>query len=157
MTAVSESRAERSGGQRRSRWVVVTAAVLLLLGIGAVLTVQFLDRESRQDSAMAQQRAQELEAGLVAMGVTGVSAQAIENRLGAEGGVLCTGAIPGDGSGLGALNGAAGPGIRPSVIDPRLLAGERLIIEIYCPERLDAFDQAVARLDLGDRTTVDNS
>ena len=56
---------------------------------------------------------------------------------------------------LGAANGAAGPGLRPSVLDERRLAGDRLVIEVYCPDQLAAFDAYVDSLDLDPGRTTE--
>jgi hypothetical protein len=33
-------------------------------------------------------------------------------------------------------NGAAGPGIRPVIADNKALAGELLVLKVYCPNQL---------------------
>ena len=40
-------------------------------------------------------------------------------------------------------NGAAGPGQRPVIVPQNVVEGERLVIEVYCPEHLDEFNEFV--------------
>ena len=47
-------------------------------------------------------------------------------------------------------NGAAGPGMRPVLVSRVVVGGERLIIQIYCPENLAAFDEFVSTLSFAD-------
>ena len=48
------------------------------------------------------------------------------------------------------VNGAAGPGIRPVVADNRVVRGQLLVIEIYCPDELAGFQDLVDGLNLDD-------
>ena len=43
-------------------------------------------------------------------------------------------------------NGAAGPGIRPVIVDSRVFKGQLLAIQIYCPDQLPRFQQMVEKL-----------
>ena len=47
-------------------------------------------------------------------------------------------------------NGAAGPGMRPVIFDRRYLAGQLLILKIYCPEELPSMQSFVDKLKSGD-------
>ena len=55
---------------------------------------------------------------------------------------------------LGSTSGARGPCSWPSLFDARRLAGDRLVIEVYCPEQLDDFDAYVDSLNLDENTTT---
>lgn len=68
---------------------------------------------------------------------------------GTDGGLLCqiqpTGTVKGQY--LEQLaNGAGGPGQRGGVVLQKVVAGERAMLEVYCPERVAAFDDIVAGL-----------
>ena len=47
-------------------------------------------------------------------------------------------------------NGAAGPGSRPVVFDRRYLAGQLLVLKIYCPDELPSMQSFVDKLKSGD-------
>lgn len=47
-------------------------------------------------------------------------------------------------------NGAAGPGQRAVIVAKRTLVGARAIVEVYCPDRLPAFDDFVDSLEFDD-------
>ena len=47
-------------------------------------------------------------------------------------------------------NGATGPGARPVIADSRVFQGQLLIIEIYCPDELDDFQEFVDDLETDD-------
>ena len=47
-------------------------------------------------------------------------------------------------------NGATGPGARPVIADSRAVKGQLLIIEIYCPDELEDFQEFVDDLKTDD-------
>ncbi|WP_251151681.1 hypothetical protein [Cellulosimicrobium sp. Marseille-Q4280] len=141
---------------RPRRWVVYTAVALVLVALGVVMIVQFSNVRANRDAREAEQKAAELHEQLVAVGIVGIDQETIEQVLGSDGGAFCTDptALVDATANLGAANGAAGPGLRPSVVEERRLAGDRLVIEVYCPEQLDAFDEYVDSLNLTTGTTT---
>ncbi|MGH3506969.1 MAG: hypothetical protein ACRDO2_07170, partial [Nocardioidaceae bacterium] len=73
--------------------------------------------------------------------------------LGDDGGAVCQN--PNDSLSRSILlaqlaNGAAGPGARPVIADSRVLQGQLLIIQIYCPDELEEFQQFVDELKTDD-------
>ena len=46
----------------------------------------------------------------------------------------------------GLSNGAGGPGTRPTIVESRLLLGQLLIIQTYCPEEAEQFQRFVDSL-----------
>ena len=63
----------------------------------------------------------------------------IVSSLGTDGGAVCDN--PANALGRAILfdqltNGASQVGRRPIIADPRVLAGEALILQVYCPEKL---------------------
>lgn len=66
--------------------------------------------------------------------------------LGTDGGATCT--DPNEALNRAILlsqlaNGAGGPGARPVIADSRVVRGQLLIIEVYCPDQLEEFQQFV--------------
>ena len=139
------------------RWVTYTAAALLLVALGAVMLIVFDNVRSNRDAREAEQRAAELHDRFAEIGITAFSEETIADVLGDDGGGFCTdpAALVVATANLGAANGAAGPGLRPSVLDERRLAGDRLVIEVYCPDQLDEFDAYVDSLDLDPGRTTE--
>lgn len=146
---------EEEGRVGPRRWVVFTAAALLLVGVGVAMMVLWGSYQDRQDQQEAQAKAEELHAAFAAIGITAFDVDTIAHVLGSDGGGFCTdpAALVQATANLGSANGAAGPGMRPSVLDERRLQGDRLVIETYCPDQLDEFDAYVASLNLGSTTT----
>ncbi|MFC7876249.1 hypothetical protein [Isoptericola sp. NPDC057391] len=159
MTTTTPGQAPEPGAPQRHRWIVYTAAGLLLLVLGAIMMIQFAGYQDRQDQREAEQKAATLHAAFADIGITAFSEETIARVLGADGGGFCTdpAALVDATANLGSANGAAGPGLRPSVLDERRLEGDRLVIETYCPDQLDEFDAYVDSLNLDDSTTQPGS
>jgi hypothetical protein len=47
-------------------------------------------------------------------------------------------------------NGAGGPGMRPVIVDNKVVQGQLLAIKVYCPENLDKFSKVVDKLKYAD-------
>ncbi|WP_199834590.1 MULTISPECIES: hypothetical protein [unclassified Streptomyces] len=43
-------------------------------------------------------------------------------------------------------NGATGPGQRPVISDDRAVEAERIVLKVYCPDKLDEFEEELADL-----------
>jgi hypothetical protein len=144
MTEVTE---RQSGRERRVVYIVAGVVVLVLL------VVALLVHDTRQTTAEAEQKADQLIAALAAAGAPTPQQDQVVGVLGDDGGATCE-----DPSGalsratlLGQLvNGAAGPGMRPVVADNRVVKGQLLVIEIYCPDELAGFQDLVDGLNLDD-------
>lgn len=154
-TTPSHEAGRGTGGQRR--WITYTAAAVLLLLLGAIMMIQFAGHQDRQDEREAEQKAATLHAAFADIGITAFSEETIARVLGSDGGGFCTdpAALVDATANLGSANGAAGPGLRPSVLDERRLEGDRLVIETYCPDQLDEFDAYVDSLDLDPGRTTE--
>ena len=73
--------------------------------------------------------------------------------LGSDGGAVCDN--PANALGRATLldqmtNGADFVGRRPVIVDPRILVGEALILQIYCPEELQEFKDKIDDLKTDD-------
>ena len=135
---------------RRGRSVTYIVAVLLLV----VLTVigLFTFRAARE-TQRAGEKADQLISDIEAAGATAPSREQIMRVLGDDGGAVC--ANPNEALSratfLGQLmNGASGPGARPVIADTRVVEGQLLIIEVYCPDELAEFQTFVDGLETAD-------
>ena len=112
--------------------------VLLLLCVIGLITYS-----SNARSADAEQKAQELTQKLEAAGLRAPADQDIFIRsFGTDGGNVCDN--PGDALGKATLfsmftNGASHVGQRPVIVDRRLIQGQLLIMETYCPDEVQDF------------------
>jgi hypothetical protein len=127
---------------------IVTACVLVVLMVIGLITY----RPGKSDRA-AEDKANQLIAALQQAGATHVPSQEqIVGVLGTDGGATCadpTKALAKSTFLHMLFNGAGGPGARPIVADSRVVKGQLLIIQIYCPEYLDEFKKFVDDLKTG--------
>jgi hypothetical protein len=135
---------------RRQRTVVYIALgiIFLLLAGGALLAYS-----SAKSSAEAEQKADQYIAELAARGLRTPSREQVIRVLGDDGGALCD--DPANGLRRGILygmltNGAGGPGMRPVIVDNKVVQGQLLAIKVYCPQNLDKFSKVVDKLKYAD-------
>jgi Tfp pilus assembly protein FimT len=134
---------------RERSWVYITACVIL----GIMVVVGLLAFSSARETREAQEKADQLIAAIEDAGATAPSQDQIVRVLGDDGGATC--ANPNDALSRAVLlaqlaNGASGPGARPLIADSRLLQGQLLIIEVYCPDELEEFQEFVEDLKTDD-------
>ena len=140
--AETQSKSERS-------WIFITALVLL-----AVVTLAGVLAFSRGvNDAQAQNKANELVNRLTEVGARTPDVDQVARVLGDDGGATCEN--PNDALSRSILlaqltNGASGPGARPVIADSKVVQGQLLIIEIYCPDELDDFKAFVDDLKTDD-------
>jgi hypothetical protein len=142
-----------SSGERRVIYIVIGVVVVIAMIIGVIVY------RGNEETREAQDKADQLIAALEDAGAERLPSQEqIVGVLGNDGGALCVD----PGSALAQtirngmlINGAAGPGQRPIQADNRAIRGELLIIEIYCPEELDEFQDSIDDLDLADDLVQD--
>ncbi|KZM79935.1 hypothetical protein ACFVSK_08120 [Cellulosimicrobium cellulans] len=135
--------------RRERRTIYVVAAVVVV----ALVVVALLVRGERETTTEAEQKAEQLLTALAAAGAPTPQVDQVVRVLGDDGGATCEdpGSALGRATLLGQLvNGAAGPGIRPVVADNRVVEGQLLIIQIYCPDELAGFQDLVDGLHLDD-------
>jgi hypothetical protein len=141
MSTVEETSTQKD---RRVVYIVITVALVLLL---IICLVFYRRAEASQE---AQGKADQLIAALEKAGVRAVPSQEqIAGVLGNDGGAICkdpTSALRQALLFSQLTNGAAGPGIRPVIVDSRIFKGELLVIQIYCPDELPRFQQLVEQL-----------
>lgn len=134
---------------RERSWIYIAACVVL----GALILGALLAFSSARETAQAQDKADELIAALEDAGARTPDRDQIVRVLGDDGGATCD--SPNDAlrrATLHALlaNGASGPGARPVIADSRVLKGQLLIIQIYCPDELEDFQKFVDDLKTDD-------
>lgn len=138
-----------SGGRRRAVYLIVGAAVLVLIVVGLVAF------DHADDSDEASDKADQLIAAFDEAGLTAPDKDRVVKVLGEDGGAMCD--DPGHALKQAIANqvasgGAAGPGQRPGPMARELIEGEILTIDVYCPAHLPAFLEYVDGLDLHDLT-----
>jgi Tfp pilus assembly protein FimT len=138
-----------SQSRRERRWIYVIACIILAgMALWAILAFS-----SARHTARASEKADELIAAIEEAGGTAPAKDQIVRVLGDDGGATCTN--PNEALSRATLlaqltNGATGPGSRPVVADSRVVQGQLLIIEVYCPDELDEFQQFVEDLKTAD-------
>lgn len=135
--------------RRERTWIYITACVILAV----LLLVSLLTFSSHRQTNEANQKADQLIAALAAAGARTPDRDQIVRVLGTDGGATCEN--PNDALGRAVLftqlaNGAAGPGARPVIVDSKVLKGQLLIIQIYCPDELNDFKEFVEDLKTDD-------
>jgi hypothetical protein len=120
-------------GDRMLYWII-GGAVLVLCIVG------LFTYSAGQENEQAEQLAAEFTQKLEAAGFTPPDQDILIRTLGDDGGAVCE--DPGGALRVAILNdqisnGASFVGRRPVIIDNRLVAGEVLLLETYCPDELD--------------------
>jgi len=133
----------------RTIWWVVGGVVVALVVIG-LITYNTGSANDRQ----AQRKAQELTQKLQDAGLRVPQDQDILTRsLGTDGGAVCENPLNALGKAtlLSTLtNGASFVGQRPVIVDRSILQGELLILETYCPDKLEPYKEKVEQLKTDD-------
>ena len=146
MTATEQTAHQEPTHREHRTMYIVIAAVFVVL-----LVITLFTHRSKESTEQAQQKANQLIAALTQAGLPAPTQQQVVTVLGDDGGAVCD-----DPSGslrksifLGQLmNGAAGPGMRPVIADNRVVKGELAIIQVYCPDELQGFQEFVNGLNL---------
>jgi hypothetical protein len=142
--------AERSWAQAH-RWVIIV--VLVALVVVGLVTYRYAQRNKEAD-----RKADQLTTELAAAGLrVPASHDTITNVLGADGGAVCdnpSSALRKAIVDSQLINGAASVGQRPIIGEVDLVTGTVIVLEVYCPEKVDAFRDTVASYQLD---TVSNS
>jgi hypothetical protein len=153
MTATAPEPTEPTGGHpdeakhRRLLWICGGVALVLVI-------IGLFTYGAGSDDREAQQKAQQLTQKLDAAGLPVPASQdTIVRALGNDGGAVC--ADPGSALSRGILldslvNGASFVGRRPIIADRRLIQGEVLILQTYCPDELAKYQDKVDELKTDD-------
>jgi hypothetical protein len=134
-----------------NKWVYIGGlAVVVILAI--IFLVTYTQHKNSQEAAT---KAQNLQTKMVAAGYPLPDKDTVISLFGTSGGAVCedpTGALSKAQWLNNMANGAGGPGMRPVIADLRVVAAEEIVISVYCPEHLAAFQDNVQDLKTG--TTV---
>lgn len=144
MTTSTET---QTGRERNVIYIVIAVVVAALMVIG------LFTYSSAKSTQQAEDKADELIAAIEDAGATAPSKDQIVRVLGDDGGATC--ADPNESLTKAILlsqlaNGAAGPGARPVIADSRVVKGQLLIIQVYCPDELEDFQKFVDDLKTDD-------
>jgi len=138
--------AEEQSPRSRSVLYVVVSVILVILAVWAVIAFA-----SARESKQADEKATELIQVLEDAGATATPRPEVVARvLGDDGGGVC--ANPNQALSRATLfglltNGTSGPGLRPVLVDNKVFRGQLAIIEVYCPDELEDFQQFVDSLE----------
>jgi hypothetical protein len=130
----------QTGRERNVIYIVIAVVVVALMVIG------LFTYSSAKSTQQANDKADQLITAIEDAGATAPSKDQIVRVLGDDGGATC--ADPNASLTRAILlsqlaNGAAGPGARPVIADSRVVKGQLLIIEVYCPDELEDFKKFV--------------
>jgi hypothetical protein len=144
MTTVEEHSTRR---QRMILYIVVGAV------IGALLVVGLVWYRSASSTQEAEAKADQLIAELDEAGAARIPNRDQLVRLLGEDGAVC--ANPNEALSRALIQsqlstGAGGTGARPIISDDKVIAGTALVVEVYCPEELPAFQQYISQLQFAD-------
>ena len=127
----------------------ITGGVLVVLCVIGLITYSG-EKDTREARAKAQQLTQKFEAA----GLTvPVDQDVFIRTLGSDGGAVCENPASALGkANLAArlVNGASFVGQRPVIIDRKVLQGEALILETYCPDVLQDYKDKIDELKTDD-------
>lgn len=135
---------ERSTRPQRMFGYLVVGMVL-----GALLVAGYVLFRSSKTTDEAGAKADQLIVRLSQEGARAPSRDQLVRLLGTTGGSICVdpgAALARATSDAGIANGAGGPGARPVLAADTVVRAQLLVIEVYCPEKLDGFRQYVAGL-----------
>ncbi|HKD97878.1 MAG TPA: hypothetical protein VKB69_09780 [Micromonosporaceae bacterium] len=121
-------------------WIVLGAIFLILLIIALAVF------RSAKNNVQASNKADQLITALQKAGLPQPSKDQIVRVMGTDGGAICH--DPDAGLTQAQLqaqldNGAAGPGMRPTLSDQQVVQGELLALGVYCPEQLAEFTNQI--------------
>jgi Tfp pilus assembly protein FimT len=135
--------------QRERSWIYIVACVILvLMALWAIIAFS-----SARETQRAQEKADELIVALEDAGARTPDRDQIVRVLGDDGGATCddpNAALRRATLNSLLTNGATGPGARPVIADSRAVQGQLLIIEVYCPDELEEFQDFVDDLETDD-------
>jgi hypothetical protein len=138
MTAIAPTSSEQAAGPDNRLMFWIIAGVVVLLAIIGLVT--YSGQKSDQE---AKDKAQQLTQAFRQAGLpVPVNQDVFTRSLGTDGGAVCDN--PASALGRATLldqlvNGAASVGRRPVIVDQRIIQGQALIMQVYCPDKLQEF------------------
>lgn len=132
---------------RRERAIIYGVAATVVL---TFMIIGLIAWRSAKSTREAEAKADQLIAALRLAGAPLPDHDEVVRMFGDDGGAVCTdptGALSKATLNAQLTNGAGGPGTRPVITASRVVRGEALVIGIYCPDQLPAFQQFIDSLD----------
>ncbi|WAZ26191.1 hypothetical protein STRCI_007744 [Streptomyces cinnabarinus] len=124
------------------KWIYI-GAIVVLVALAVIGVIQYQSVKSTNEAA---EKANQLADAAEDAGWPRPDTRTIERTLGTDGGVVCDDPASALESALWKINvsnGAAFVGQRPVIGDGRALRAEAKILEIYCPDKLDDFEDKI--------------
>ena len=138
---MSSATAEPQAESHRTMYIVIGAVVVVLAIVGLFLY------DAAQDNQEAQAKAEQLTQAFTRAGLpVPADTDQIVATLGDDGGAVCENPANALGKAILAdqlTNGASFVGRRPVIADHRFVAGEALILQVYCPEKLEKYQNKI--------------
>ncbi|MFE5794970.1 hypothetical protein ACFQ8C_20685 [Streptomyces sp. NPDC056503] len=132
------------------KWIY-WGAIVILVGL---LIAGLIRYGHIKQTAASSRKAEQLSEELVKAGYPAPDQDTTERVLGSDGGQVCEDPDNALKKGLYRLqqlsNGATGPGSRPVIADSKAVEVERIVLQVYCPDQVAAFDEAVDDLKTDD-------
>ncbi|MGV9457078.1 hypothetical protein [Streptomyces sp. NPDC003635] len=131
------------------RWIYIGAIVVLV----ALVVIGIIQYEKVKSTNEAAEKANQLADAAEDAGWPRPDTRTIERTLGTDGGIVCDDPVSALESALWKINvsnGAAFVGQRPVIGDGRALRAEAKILEIYCPHKLEDFQDKFEDLETDD-------
>ncbi|GHH80816.1 hypothetical protein GCM10018781_62060 [Kitasatospora indigofera] len=131
------------------RWIYIGAIVVLV----AMMIIGLFTYTQQRNTNEAYRKANQLNDALVANGFAARNPNNIANTLGTDGGPICEDPNSSLRRGLWLVqlaNGAGGPGMRPVIVDKRILEAGAEVIKVYCPDVLAGYQEKINDLKTSD-------
>ncbi|AJF66006.1 hypothetical protein [Streptomyces vietnamensis] len=131
------------------KWIY-WGAIVLLVGLAVTGVIRYASVKKNNETHA---KSEQLQEELVKAGYPSPDTDTVQQLLGTDGGPVCEdpgGALNTALWKIQQANGATGPGMRPVISDTRAVQAERIVLQVYCPDKLDDFDE-----DLKDLKTDD--
>ncbi|WP_225801521.1 hypothetical protein [Streptomyces sp. NK15101] len=131
------------------KWIY-WGAIVILVGLVVTGIVRY---ESVRTGNETLSKANRLQEELVRAGYPSPDTDTVERLLGTDGGQVCE--EPGNTLKralwkIQQANGAAGPGMRPVISDTKAVEAERIVLQVYCPDKVAELDDEVKDLETDD-------
>ncbi|MEU6619419.1 hypothetical protein ABZ926_01310 [Streptomyces litmocidini] len=131
------------------KWIY-WGAIVILVGLVVTGIVRY---ESVKTGNETLSKANRLQEELVKAGYPSPDTDTVERLLGTDGGKVCE--EPGNALKtalwkIQQANGAAGPGMRPVISDTKAVEAERIVLQVYCPDKVGDFQNEVEDLETDD-------
>ncbi|MFF2045055.1 hypothetical protein ACFVVX_32035 [Kitasatospora sp. NPDC058170] len=127
------------------RWIYIGAIVVL----ATMMIIGLFTYTQQKATNEAHRKANQLNDALVADGFASRNVENIALTLGTSGGAVCDDPNSALRRALWLVqlsNGAGGPGMRPVIVDQRILEAGAEVVKVYCPDRLDDYQKKISDL-----------